>query len=402
LAYVFRRTRNVRRPHRFVRFLCILLGLVIVRLLRQVIGTEAFRNQFAHLLQRIVRDVHGIGAHVGNQRDGAFLAKLHAFVEPLRQAHGALRGVAQAVVSSLLQLRRRERRRRVAPLFLLRYRSNLPLGLAHRRDDLVRRFLVPNLDVLALVLAQLGFKDGRLARVQHCVDRPILLRHKRAYQLFPLDNQAQRDRLHAPCGQSAPYLVPQQGRNFVAHDAVQHASRLLRVHQVAVHLPRLLKRRANRLRRNLVERHTENLFRVDRRNADFVAILFGGFGLALGIRLGFGFFFFFRFGGFVAVAGRFFFVFGGLGQHHRQVRRNRFAFAVRIARQIHRRGRASRFSQVINNLALARNNLQRRLKNLGVVQGDRFPVGFLGGCFALLALFLRLFIGQTDTNRFLG
>ena len=47
-----------------------------------------------------------------------------------------------------------------------------------------------------------------------------------------LDDQPQRDRLHASRGKPAPHLVPQQRRDLVAHQPVQHAPRLLRIHQV--------------------------------------------------------------------------------------------------------------------------------------------------------------------------
>ncbi len=102
--------------------------------------------------QRIVRNVHRIGTHVGNQRDRAFVTEFHAFIELLRQGHGAFGGVAQPVISGLLQFRSREGRRRIALLFLLRDAGHLPFGLGDRPDDLVRGFLILYFDVLAFVL----------------------------------------------------------------------------------------------------------------------------------------------------------------------------------------------------------------------------------------------------------
>src|SRR5258706_426772 len=87
----------------------------------------------------------------------------------------------------------------------------------------------------------------------------------------------------------------------------------------------------------------------------------------------------------------------------------RRAFAVRAARQIHCRGGTGRFPQITNNLALTGNNLQRRLENLGIVQGYRFSVRFLrsrGSRLPLFApsllFFLGLVIGHTKTNRLFG
>ena len=48
--------------------------------------------------------LHGIRAHVGDQRNGAFVAQFNAFIKTLRQRHRVFRGITQAVVGSLLQL----------------------------------------------------------------------------------------------------------------------------------------------------------------------------------------------------------------------------------------------------------------------------------------------------------
>ena len=174
--------------------------------------------------------MHRIGTHVGNQRDRAFVAQLHAFIELLREGHGALGGVAQPVISRLLQFRSREGRRRIALLFFLRNACHLPLGLADRADDLIRGFLILYFDVLAFVLEELGFEERRLPGIQHRVNRPILLRNERANLLLALDDQPQGHRLDAPGGEAAPNFVPENRRNLVAHNAIEHAACLLRIH----------------------------------------------------------------------------------------------------------------------------------------------------------------------------
>ena len=188
-ANVFRRACDVGRPHGFVRFLGVFLRLIEVRLLGEVIRAKLRRDEFADLRQRVVRNMHRVRAHVRDQRDGALRAQLHAFIESLRQRHGALGGVAQPVVGRLLQFRRRERRRRIAPLLLLRHRRHLPLGLAHRRNNLVGGLLVLDFHVSVVVLDELGFEQRRLACVQRRVDGPIFLRHERANGLFALNDQ---------------------------------------------------------------------------------------------------------------------------------------------------------------------------------------------------------------------
>src|SRR6266851_610825 len=123
-------------------FLRVLLRLVVIGLFRKIVRTKTFGDQLTNLDQRVVRNIHGVGAHVGNQRNRAFVTELHTFIELLREGHGALGGVAQPVVSRLLQFGSRERRRRIALLFFLRDAGYLPLGLADGGDNLVRGLLV--------------------------------------------------------------------------------------------------------------------------------------------------------------------------------------------------------------------------------------------------------------------
>ena len=141
--------------------------------------------------------MHRVRTHVGDQPHQTFRTQLHAFIQFLRQGHRALGGVAQPVVRRLLQFRGRERRRRIALLFLLRDRCDLPLRFAHRGHNLVGSFLVLYFDVRVFVLDELGFKKRWLAPIQHRVNGPILLRHKRADGYLALDDQAQRHSLHA-------------------------------------------------------------------------------------------------------------------------------------------------------------------------------------------------------------
>src|ERR1035438_2948226 len=74
-----------------------------------------------------------------------------------------------------------------------------------------------------------------------------------------LHNHAQRHRLHAARGEAPPHLIPEQRRNLVAHQPVEHAAHLLRVHQVLVHLPGVLEGQIDSLLGDLVEHHAENL-----------------------------------------------------------------------------------------------------------------------------------------------
>src|SRR2546421_10649999 len=90
----------------------------------------------------------------------------------------------RSVVSRLLQFGSRERRRRIALLFFLGNAGHLPLGLAHRGDNLVRALLVRDGDIFALVFEKLGFEEWRLPGIQPRVNLPKLLRSASEDQHF--------------------------------------------------------------------------------------------------------------------------------------------------------------------------------------------------------------------------
>src|SRR6202035_868341 len=85
--------------------------------------------------ERIVRNTHRVGTHVGDQCHRAVLSHLHAFVETLCQRHGALGRVTQTVVRRLLKLRGREGRRRIAALLLLCHACHFPRSASRSSDD---------------------------------------------------------------------------------------------------------------------------------------------------------------------------------------------------------------------------------------------------------------------------
>ena len=79
------------------------------------------------LLHSVRGDTDGIGTHVGDQSDEAFLAKFHALVQALRDHHRAFYAEAQFARRILLQFAGREGRRRVAPTFLFLRRRTIQL-----------------------------------------------------------------------------------------------------------------------------------------------------------------------------------------------------------------------------------------------------------------------------------
>src|SRR5439155_27383499 len=118
---ITRRQVEERRPDRLVRVLRVLAALVVSRLLRQGLLAVRGENVLANLSEGLVRDPRRVGPHVGNEPDAPPVADVLAFVEELRDPHGARHGEPGPARGVLLQLARRERRRRVLPLLLGAY-----------------------------------------------------------------------------------------------------------------------------------------------------------------------------------------------------------------------------------------------------------------------------------------
>ena len=96
------------------------------------------------------------------------------------------------------------------------------------------------------------------AAQQH-VDCPVFLRHEGLDLLLALHDKTRGNRLHAPGGQAAADLLPQQRAELVADDAVKDPAGLLGVHQIIIDAARLLNAARYDVFRDLVERHALRL-----------------------------------------------------------------------------------------------------------------------------------------------
>ena len=119
----------------------------------------------------------------------------------------------------------------------------------------LRLLLVFQLDLAVLVAIVARSELAAVRGLEQRLDRPVFLGHKRADLVFPVHNQTGRDALHAARGQAALDLAPQEGRQLVAHNAVEDAARLLCVDQIDVNISRMLDPVFDRRLCNLVERH---------------------------------------------------------------------------------------------------------------------------------------------------
>ncbi len=146
------------------------------------------------------------------------------------------------------------------------------------------------------------------------VDGPILFLDERLDVAFALDDQPQGHGLHAACGEPSAYFVPQQRRNLITNQTVEHAAGLLRVHQIAVDIAGMLERILHGALGDLVKRDPAD---SDRRLLTLLAVH--------------------------ALATEF------LGE----VSSDGFAFAVRIRRQVDGVGRLGQLLQLGDDLLLA-------------------------------------------------
>jgi len=214
----------------------------------------------ADLDQRVLRQVHRVGTHVGDQADGAFLADRHAFVQLLRDLHGLARGEAELARGFLLQGGGGERRRRAALALLAGDVGDVQAALRGLLDAQARGLggvAVGDGELLELLPVQpdqLGREMlGRMRAVG--LDRPVLARLERLDLLLALDDHAQRRALHAAGGQAALHLAPQHRGEVEADQVIQRAPRLLGVDQVVGDGARLRHRFLDRARGDLGEDH---------------------------------------------------------------------------------------------------------------------------------------------------
>ena len=317
--------RHVGRSYRLVRLLRRRFRLVEVRLLRVVAFAVVPHDQLLHRRARLLRDVHGVGSHVGDQA---------ALVESLRHLHRAPGRHRKHAGRRLLQGRCGERRQGPPALGLSLQRFHLQPGSGQVEEHVVRRLLVADVRFLAVVAGELGDElvaFGRPLRRLHA-HHEIRLGLESVDLALALHQQAQRDGLHAAGAERARIgavdVRPQQRRHLVANQAVEYAAGLLRIHARHVYFAGMLHRLLHGALGDLVVGHP-----VER--------LFAG---------------------------------GGL-QHLLEMPRDRLPFAVRIARQIDFVSSLGGCAKLGHHLVLARRNLVgRRESPLAVgdlLYGDR-------------------------------
>ena len=229
----------------------------------QVLAADARANPLPRGLLRLGRHAHRVGPHVRDETLGTLGAEVDALVELLRDRHRLLRREAELAARLLLERRGDEGRRGVPAALAPRDGLDHVARALERRDQRLGFRLVRDRRLLAPDLLERGherrWERGREPRVE----RPVLDGDERLDLTLPVDDEPHGDRLDA-AGREAPLdLLPEQGRQAVAHEAVEHPARLLRVHLSEVDLAGLRERRPHRALGDLVEGDPMDVLPVD-------------------------------------------------------------------------------------------------------------------------------------------
>ncbi len=221
-----------------MRFLGVLgFGLEDVGRGRQGLGPEITGDQFAQFRHRFLRQVGGVGTHVGNQADRTFRAQGHAFVQFLRHAHGTAGGETQLARRFLLQGGGDEGRRWAALALLALHIADDQFATGRSQQARTRGFgigLVGQVELLELLPGQ-GQQAGveGLDRMGELgLDGPVFTRHEGFDFFFALDDHAQGRRLHPTCRKPTLDLAPEHRRQVEADQVIQSPAGLLGIDQV--------------------------------------------------------------------------------------------------------------------------------------------------------------------------
>ncbi len=252
---------DVRRPDRLVR----ILYLLVLLLLRHDLGCILIPVIPGDILpgrcHRLVGDPGGVCSQIGDDADRPLPFQLHALVELLCQAHRLLRREIERLARLLLQCRCGERQRCLLDALALLDILHFKAGTLEIFQDFVHLLLGRDLCLFVSHAIVLGNQRLFFALdLERRVERPVLFRDKCIDLILPVTDDAQRHRLHPARAQPSLDLCPQKRRDAVAHHPVQHAPRLLRIHETHIDLPRILEGFLHRIPGDLVERNAVHLF----------------------------------------------------------------------------------------------------------------------------------------------
>ncbi len=211
-------------------------------------------HELARVAHKRVGNAERIGTRIGDDTRGLLL-QVYPLEELLRDLHRLAGREAETLHRILLHARGDKRRQRPScPL------AQLDVGDAERSDGaaLLHRFHLgraPYLEILALDFRQLGFERYAIGLGEQRLDRPELLGLERLYLTLAVNDDAKRHGLHPAGRKPAAHDFPEQRRDEIADQPVEHPARPVRIDLVHINLARGRKRLLDAFRRNLVQQH---------------------------------------------------------------------------------------------------------------------------------------------------
>ena len=239
----FRGAQLRGRADRFVRVLGAFLDLILAAAAVERL-TEPADDVRARRLTRRIGDARRVGAHVGDEAlRPVAAAEVDALVERLGDLHRLADAEPQLARGFLLERRGRERCRRVASRLAGLDRCHPEGRVAQRRHDRLGLLAVGDLGLLAVDLVELRREDDLRSELRQLGrDRPILPRNEGADLALAVDDQPHGNRLHAAGREAAADLRPQQRRDLIADQPVENPAGLLGVHHRHIDRMRVLER----------------------------------------------------------------------------------------------------------------------------------------------------------------
>ena len=185
-----------------MRFLCVLgLGFIDRRLRRHFVFSVTLRYELTHFVNGLLRQIDGVGTHVGDQTDG-LTADIQPFIQLLGDPHGATGRESQLARGLLLERGGGKRGCGVAfaLLFLDRVDDQLAAGCS---EKFLFRMLCAGLigdrkllDLRPVQLDQAG-RESLFVLVEIAFQRPVFAGCEIINFDLALHDHAQRRALHA-------------------------------------------------------------------------------------------------------------------------------------------------------------------------------------------------------------
>ena len=238
-------------------------------------------DHLAHRGERLVGDASGVRADIGHKALQALARQFHALVELLGDLHGLAGVEVEFARSLLLQIGGGKRRGGQFAALALFDGTHIVRPLAGAREQRVARLAGVHVHFFA-VFAVKARGQLRAAHAETSGDVVVLLGQEGVDLVFAVADHLRRHGLHAAGGKALFHLRPEDGADLIAHQAVEHAPRLLGVDAVDVDAARVLDGGLDGLHRHLVELDAAGRMFVDAQHIGQMP----GDGFSLAVRVG--------------------------------------------------------------------------------------------------------------------